>query len=279
MNFSLSFALFTTLNILALTLTSCSSETDYGATSKINPNPNKSVSSAEQADANSKSASAGEFFKKGQSLDLYVVMDKSGSLWGGGKVKASDPNCLRLNALLDLIDGLRSQLTQKELVRLNMITFGTMATRVGTVQDTLNTGREELDSMLRSAVCEKPSLFNSNTIYSSALELISDELKAQRTIKKLDVETAIFFSDGAAKDPEESELRASIKTFNESFPKRSFGVLLGKTNDVCNIKKDDGEKLSTVECITEVVGGDEQRIVQSADATQLSETMIQLLKK
>lgn len=284
-----------TLGFTASTfLASCSTDTEFAAAKEIIETKKKkevvapeqvvvdsgqAVVAPEQADVSVKVESTGEFFKKGQSLDLYVVMDKSGSLWDSFGIRGSDPECLRLNALLDLVDGLRGQLNQNEEVRLNVITFGTKATRVGNISDSLSMTREDLDARLRKPICDLPPLFDSSTIYSSALELISVELGEQRDIKKLDVETAIFFSDGAAKDSSERVLKESIAKFNESFPQRAFGVLLGKTADRCNLKSDTDERLSAIDCIREVVGGDPTRVVQSANAAKLSETMIQLLKK
>jgi uncharacterized protein YegL len=265
--------------VSTLLLSSCSTETSYSAVNKPNPIAKQSVVAPEQADVSVQSDASGEFFKKGQSLDLYIVMDKSGSLWEYQGSEGSDPNCLRLNALLNLVDGLRTQLNQKELVRLNVITFGSRATNVGSISDLLSMSKSELDDRLRSAVCDKPSSSNRSTIYSNALNLISEQLKTQRELKKMDVETAIFFSDGAAKDEDANELRSAIVEFNKSFPKRAYGVLLGETADTCKIENASGEPLSTIDCITEVVGGDPTRVVQSASAQKLSETMIQLLKK
>lgn len=258
---------------------SCSTETDYSAGKKTIPGSNNKTVAAEAADAQPKDTSTGEFFKQGKSLDLYVVMDKSGSLWGSSNIEASDPNCLRLEALLDLVDKLKGFLTQKEAVRLNVITFGTTASPAGNITNALSLSRAELDARLRAPVCDKPSFANRSTIYSDALEMIATELAVQRVKQKFDVETAIFFSDGAAKDLDENRLSQSIQSFNSAFPKRSYAVLLGKTNDKCNITKSDGDKMSTLECITEVVGGDDKRVVQSDDASKLSTSMIQLLSK
>lgn len=273
-----------TLIAFAMFCISCSTETDYSAGNKTIPSSNNKTVAAEAADAQPKDTSTGEFFKQGKSLDLYVVMDKSGSLWGGwsletGTIKASDPDCLRLEALLDLVDKLKGFLTQKEAVRLNVITFGTTAATAGNITNALSLSRAELDARLRAPVCDKPPLEDRSTMYSDALELISTELAVQRVKQKFDVETAIFFSDGAAKDLDENRLSQSIQTFNSAFPKRSYAVLLGKTNDNCNITKSDGDKMSTLECITEVVGGDNERVVQSDDASKLSTSMIQLLSK
>ena len=275
----LKFAVLTFGCIASVWLASCSTDTEYSAAKKNIDTQKQAIVAPEQADVSAKSESAGEFFKKGQSLDLYVVMDKSGSLWEYLGSVGSDPECLRLNALLDLVEGLRGQLNQKEQVRLNVITFGTVATPVGNISDSLSMTRAELELRLRSAICEPPPPFDRSTIYASALDLISAQLGEQRGIKKLDVETAIFFSDGAAKDMRESELRESIAKFNASFPKRAYGVLLGETVDRCNIRDASGERLSTIDCIGEVVGGDQTRVVQAANAAKLSETMIQLLKK
>lgn len=282
MSFRFKIATVNVVTACALVATGCSSDTDYAATSRNLPDPKQAIVAPEQVDVSAQSAASGEFFKKGQSLDLYVVMDKSYSLWEspepfGGE--GSDPSCLRLNALLDLIDGLREELFQKEEVRLNVITFGTFASSLGTISDILSVSRAELDQRLREPVCNKPNRANGNTFYSNALNLISEELKIQRGLKKLDIETAIFFSDGAARDRDEAELKSAIEKFNESFPKRAYGVLLGKTLDKCNIKNDAGDRLSTFDCVAEVVGSDSSRVVQSENAAKLSETMIQLLKK
>ncbi|MEY2988373.1 MAG: hypothetical protein RJB13_1894 [Pseudomonadota bacterium] len=273
-----------TATICALFSTSCSNESNYSAGNKVTPLTKEGVVAAEQADATAKSDSSGEFFKKGQSLDLYIVMDKSGSLWeyrsnDDKKFPGSDPQCLRLLALVDLIEKLGAELNNGEEVRLNVVTFGSFATNVGSIRNPASMGRENLASVLKDDICSKPNKENRDTIYSKALEKISLTLSEQRKVEKMDVETAIFFSDGAARDENTDDLKNAIAEFNSAFPNRAYGVLLGNTEDKCKITNAAGQELTTTECITEVVGGDPNRVVQSANAAKLSETMIQLLSK
>jgi hypothetical protein len=265
----------------AATSVSCSTP-DYGTGSeKTNNGSNKAVAKGENAAGGQKPKAAPEFFSAGKSLDLHVIMDKSGSLWVDPKnptlmSSGSDPNCKRLDALLDLVDGLRTKLNKGEFVRLTVVTFGNGSAVVGSIPDLLKETREAINNKLRPGVCEFPGQLET-TNYAKGITASLAKLRELRMLKKLDVETNLFFSDGAAKDRPD-ELEIAINQLNSEFPKRVFGVLLGSTSDNCKLTKD-GRALSTIECLVKVAGDATDKVIQSNDAAGLSAAMTSLLEK
>jgi hypothetical protein len=278
--------------ITVVTSVSCSTA-DYGS-SEPDPKGNQKAIAAPETTSGktnspngenvvkkSNSKPGAEFFSAGKSLDLHVIMDKSGSLYvdptaptkmGSG----SDPTCKRMDALLDLIDALKTKLTRGEFVRLTVVTFGNDSDIVGSVEDVLKQSRTSIDSALRSGVCTYPGQLET-TNYSKGIRESLGELKRWRTIKKLDIETSLFFSDGAARD-NPSSLEAAIADLNSEFPKRVFGILLGNTSDGCSLKES-GRGLTNLECLRKVAGNAPEKVVQTADAAGLSAAMKSLLEK
>jgi hypothetical protein len=252
----------------------------------------------------------GEFFQAGRSLDLYVILDNSGSLYRDSSTSVlltpgrpailgipgiptipvvqnglpqvpqqksgSDPDCKRLSALLDMIDALRAKASAQEEVRLNVVTFGSGGKYLGSFDSVLKEKREKLGAKLQREVCENNNY--ESTMYTAGINYTLAVLKSNKTKRKLDLETVLFFSDGAAKDDEDS-LRESIIKLNKEFPKRIYGVLLGETPDHCNLTADNNKQLTTKECLTAVAGNDPDKVLSASDASQLSERMISLLEK
>lgn len=221
----------------------------------------------------------GEFFKPGNSLDLYIIMDKSGSLFRDPSTPftentGSDPQCKRFDALLDMVDTLRTVAIQKEEVRLSVVTFGNKSRTLGTLDNILASTRAQIDERLREGICEFRGI--ESTYYAKGISASLSQHVANKATKKLDLESVLFFSDGAAKDAPE-ELREQIARLNSSFPNRVFGILLGNTSDKCSLSHDANKPLSTTDCLFEVVGKAEQRLIKAADAAGLSNAMKSLL--
>ncbi|MBM3380881.1 MAG: VWA domain-containing protein [Betaproteobacteria bacterium] len=235
----------------------------------------------ENAAPQPKSKASPEFFSSGKSLDLHVIMDKSGSLWVDPNMSTvmgsgSDPECKRMDALLDLIDGLKAKLTKGEFVRLTVVTFSNGSAAVGSLPDVLKESRSSIDQKLRPGVCTFPGQLET-TNYAEGISESLSELRRLRATKKLEVETSLFFSDGAAKDSP-TRLLDAISELNAEFPKRIFGILLGNTSDQCTLSEG-ARRLSTIECLRKVVGNANEKVVQSDDAAGLSAAMTSLLEK
>lgn len=243
--------------------------------------------------SNSQSKPSSEFLQEGKSLDLYVIMDKSESLYpnpggvfriNGIKQKidpdpGSDPNCKRLDALLDMVDAIRNRLTKGERVRMNVVTFGNDSKNLITFDKLLSLQRAEIQAKLETGLCSANEEIQL-TMYAKGIDASLQNYAVNTVQAKLDVETVLFFSDGAAKD-EENILRKSILDLNLKFKTRIFGILLGSTTDDCSLKKTifSQTPMSTRECMEEVVGQVPGRVIQVDDAAGLSNAMVSLLKK
>ena len=246
---------------------------------------------AKGSDANAKAAGeahaagsvkpSGEFFKPGNSLDLYVIMDKSTSLFRDPSSpfvenSGSDPQCKRFDALLDMLDTLRTLALQKEEIRLSIVTFGSGSRSLETVPDVLSAPREQLNEKFRARICSEPSGIQS-TYYEKGISASIGQYAKNKETKKLNLESVLFFSDGAAKD-DQSLLREQIALLNSTFPNRVFGILLGTTSDTCSLTDNSDKPLSTTECLLEVVGKASERLIKAADASGLSAAMTSLIK-
>lgn len=251
---------------------------------------------------------AGEsFLQPGKSLDLYVIMDKSNSLQlivdnKGEVVEGTDPKCKRFDALLDLIDEIKKKLVAKENVRLTVITFGTdpkyandrrfffmgrpltesVLNTVGSTDDLLSLSRDKISEIYRAGVCSDNTQ-KQFTHYASGIRELMKSKFALTALKKFDVETALFFSDGAANDPDETELKTSIEKLNANFPRRLWGIILGEASlnqnedSLCILKNNQNKKMTAEECMTAVVGGDQSRILRAKSAADISSALVGLI--
>ena len=273
------------LSLVSLILTFGCSRNDYSSP----PPPSRkatSVKSASEGAKPSQTPRPGDenvtppgFLQAGKSLDLYVIMDKSGSLFkdpmsplpGTG----SDPNCKRFDGLLDLVDSLKTKLKANEEVRLTVVTFAEKRTLLGSLENVLKLSRDDVSNKFRFGTCNTP---DGTTNYAEGIEGILSEFAKNSARKKLDLESVVFFSDGAAKD-DENTLRAAIDKLNNTFPRRTYGVLLGQTNDTCSLTGATGSKLSTADCMALVVGADLSKVLKVGDANGLSEALSGLINK
>jgi len=251
--------------------------------------PEKETKPDQTSRAGSESTQAGkavspgsEFAPAGKSLDLYIVMDKSGSLWvdptppssiGSG----SDPSCKRMDALLDLLAALRTKLKSGERVRINIATFGNKGKSLGSFDNVLGKSNKEIESNFRDGICGFPGELES-TNYAQGIKIALNDYSNNKGAGKFNLETTLFFSDGAAKDSRQ-DLTDAINKLNSTFPNRVYGILLGKTSDVCELEDNSGKNLSTEECLLEVVGKDPNKVIQATDAAGLSAAMTSLLQK
>lgn len=221
------------------------------------------------------------FLKPGKSLDLYVVMDKSGSLYVDPVSQkmntGSDVGCKRFEALLALSDSLRSKLKADDEVRLTVVTFSKNANQLGTMDKLLSQTRQQISAQFRAGVCDNPDYETTN--YERGIQFILDSRSKNTADKKLDLENVVFFSDGAAKDKDTRLLEESIRNLNSTFPSRIYGVLLGKTRDNCVLKDTSGRFLQTSECMLKVVGNEPVKLLSVDDASGLEAAWAGLVDK
>lgn len=229
-----------------------------------------------------------KFLPTGKSLDLYVVMDNSTSLFSiptSGQA-GTDPSCKRFDALMDLIDEMRKKQTAGKAVRLSVVRFATQADDVYFDESVLEKTRDQLSEKLRGPLCfdgdRSPAPV---TNYNRAISLALQKKNSLVLSKKMDVESVLFFSDGAANYGEEGELRKLIDDLNKSFPRRVWGLILGNAKildaqrqNECILRRAGGSKLSAKECMEILVGSDLGKLIQVDSASELSSKLTELLK-
>jgi hypothetical protein len=221
------------------------------------------------------------FAKEGKSLDLYVIMDKSGSLYVDPVTQqmnsGSDVQCKRFDALLTMVDSLRGKLNSNEEVRLTVVTFSKNAAQLGTMDQLLNQPRQLIKDTFRPGVCDNPDYETTN--YERGISATLNAYENNRSKKKLDLDSVVFFSDGAARDKDTGILEESIRRLNSTFPSRVYGVLLGSTRDQCVLRDTAGRFLQTNECVLKVVGNSPARLLSVEDAAGLSAAWAELVNR
>lgn len=271
------------LAVMSISLITSCSNGNFKSTEKETKPDQTSRAGQESTQAGKAVSPGSEFAQAGKSLDLYIVMDKSGSLWADPSSDSktigtgSDPSCKRMDALLDLVAALRTKLKSGERVRINVATFGNKGKSLGSFDNVLGKSNKEIETNFRSGICDFPGQLES-TKYAQGIKVALNDYAMNKAAGKFDLETTLFFSDGAAKDSPE-ELTDAINKLNATFPKRVYGILLGKTSDICTLEDNSGKNLSTEECLREVVGKDTNKVIQATDAAGLSAAMTSLLQK
>lgn len=276
--------------LLSTILMSCSKGTYKSNQNASGHSPGK-TDAASTADSDANSVASSEFFQAGKSLDLYVVLDKSASLFHAkttikdtqafDRSLGSDPDCKRFDALKFLIMSLDEKFKGDEQLRLTVVTFSDDASSLGKYENVLDDTENNINN-LRLGVCEMPpglEPYTGKTKYSKGISRILEIQKENIKKSELDLQTLLFFSDGAPND-DEVELRGSLNRLREVFPKRVFGVLLGSPPDKCSLTKADGtQKKTTIECMLEVVDFNPKRLRQAGNAEQLLTEMGSLIEK
>lgn len=239
-------------------------------------------SKASQRSIDASGETTGKFVQPGKSLDLYVIMDRSGSLFVDPSTRAtgsgSDPDCKRFDAFLQLVEGLRGVLKNKEQVRMTVVTFNNYATTLPVSDSLLTMSNSEIESLYKRGVCFEPKGLL-GTEYALGINRALSEYHKLNLIKKLDLQTVLFFSDGAARDESPEQLKNAISSLNQTFSQRIYGVLLGATTDKCTLETTEGEQMSTTECMMEVAGGASERVIQVETADALAAAITGLIKK
>ncbi|NBW82944.1 VWA domain-containing protein, partial [bacterium] len=151
----------------------------------------------------------------GSSLDLYAIIDVSGSL------NQNDPSCTRLAALKAFFSDLRKVLGTNPDARLSLTIFSSTATFIGTDNGFLQLSDNEFDDKYRRYICQA----NGNTNISQAFNLTREKALPliQNSPKK--VASVLIFTDGF---PTDMPLPiAAAAQLRDVFPNRVFGILLG----------------------------------------------------
>lgn len=313
---------YTWLSVLIFACTACNSS-QFSAQAPLAQKPNEKARNEQPAGTASDTRIKGvensngskfpqneSFLPTGKSLDLYVIMDKSSSLYRvmdtmGNIVAGTDPSCKRFDALLDLIDEMRKKLVAKEQVRLTIVTFGTnpahfnregfrvdgidpsarenVLKTLKSMDDLMSQPRSAIDQTFRAGVCAD-NRDPQYTHYASGIKETLNSKIGLTALKKFDAETALFFSDGAANDPTEEELKEAISSLNTAFPGRLWGILLGDSKTVgnggglCTLKKAGDFQMTADECMFMLVGADPSKLLRVQSATDLSAALTGLIK-
>ena len=222
------------------------------------------------------------FAKAGKSLDLYVIMDKSGSLYVDPTTQVmgsgSDVECKRFDALLELVESLKTKLKANEQVRLTLVTFSKEARLLGSLDQLLSQTRPQITQKFRAGVCDNPDYDTTN--YERGISTALQSRSANILSKRLDLESVVFFSDGAARDSDSQKLEQAVSQLNVTFQNRIYGVLLGRTQDKCVLREPaTGRLLQTSECMLKVVGNSPSRLVSVDDAQDLADAWADLVNK
>lgn len=280
-----SIAIVTAVAVCGLLFSSCSSG-EFSQTTPGSPRKNPTKSGTEGAgsvqDAKSKrSGNAEGFAQAGKSLDLYVIMDKSGSLYVDPTTRSmpnsgSDPQCKRFDAFLALTEALKGKMKQGEQVRVSIVVFNDGVEALETTENILSLDRAAIETRYKSGVCDIQDL--KGTQYAVGINKALEEFLRLSSSKKLPLESVLFFSDGAARD-DENPLRQAIAQLNSTFPQRVYGVLLGQTSDKCQLRSSTGTQLSTTECMLEVTGKSTERLLQVDKADGLVNALTGLVNK
>ncbi|NBW82681.1 VWA domain-containing protein, partial [bacterium] len=209
----------TALGLMLSLMTSCG-DASYSSSGPENPKGKTGAANAEGVGKNNKTTATGEgvgnkIAAAGMSLDLYAIVDISGSL------NRTDRNCTRFEALKTFFKELKTTLGENPDARLSLTVFSSQATFVGTDDSFLKLSDAELDAKYRSTIC----LSNGDTNISKAFTMTKDVAENLIRTSPKKVSSVLIFTDGMPTDmPQPIDAAALLRSV---FPDRVFGVLLG----------------------------------------------------
>lgn len=184
------------------------------------------------SDTSSLGVDSGSLAEKGKSLDLYFMVDVSGSL------KGTDPDCDRWDAILDFKKELTDFLGIDGDVRTTFIKFSDKAKHFGTINDWLGMSDGDFKNDYKSDICDR----SGNTNTSDALEETVNEYKNLKSDPK-DVHSALLFTDGIPTKGKD-QLDKRIDELKDNFGKKIFSVLLwNELGGASRTDKSEAEKL------------------------------------
>ena len=134
--------------------------------------------------------SIGAVVESGQSLDVFFVNDTSRSLI------YTDPFCMRYDAIVKFKNDLKMVLGDTGDVRATFITFSKSAKDIKTFVDFVNLKNDELDSVIKNAVCKSEG----STIPSAGFRTAITKYQKLKLTEEKDTSAVIFFTDGGGGD-------------------------------------------------------------------------------
>lgn len=170
-------------------------------------------SSSSGADG-SVTGSADSLAQKGKSLDLYFIIDVSGSL------SRTDPDCDRLDALLDFKSELTKYLGDTEDVRASFVRFNDKARFMGTIDDYLGLSKSDFKDKFKDDICDDEGKTNTADAFEETVDKYNDLKSSPK-----DTRSAILFTDGMPTKGED-QLDRRIDEMKDVFGKKIFSVLL-----------------------------------------------------
>jgi hypothetical protein len=198
------------------------------------------------------------FAIKGKSLDVYFVIDASGSL------QKNDPGCLRFAAFQLFQEELKKLLGPTGDVRASVILFANSARLLSTQNDYLKLTTEEITSLYKSSICSN----SSGTNATAALNLTASTAQQLQALGKKEVSSALFFTDGRPSGGLTSELTKASDSIKATFPSHVYGLLLNKTTD------NDATPLDFIIS----VAGSKDRVRSTLDPNGLSASILSFIK-
>lgn len=152
---------------------------------------------------------------QGKSLDLFFVIDHSGSLG------QNDPDCSRFEAISEFRKRLVSHLGDAGDARASFILFSDVAKFHATIDDFLRMTTEEFKSTFRSHICQNEGSTNP----SAAFEITMSKAEELRVDKPKDMSSVLFFTDGLP-NLDTKVLDKKINAMKSIFEGNIFSVLL-----------------------------------------------------
>ena len=154
--------------------------------------------------------------KRGKSLDLYFVMDVSGSLLN------NDPYCQRFSGVNEFRKSLRNTLGESADVRTSWVFFNDEVETLPTTNDFLKLSDRAFTETYRSKICKRYGGTNPGAAFDRAISTLSENNGKTRK----DMQSVLFFTDGLPTQ-ELYLLERRTRNIGIIFQKRIFSVILG----------------------------------------------------
>ena len=226
-------------------------------------NPNNSINEG---------ADNGSIAQKGKSLDLYFIIDISGSLGQSGPLGVSvgnDPNCLRYDGLIKFKNNLTNHLGKDGDVRATFVLFSSEAEVLATIDDFLAYENTNFENTYKDSICKTGGQTNP----SDAFKLTTNTYKKLDAITTKDMASVLFFTDG---QPNRglSKLDQRIAEMKENFGDKIFSVFLFAENFFADFLGTTTLPLDFLNSIS----GSEERVKKANKAEELGDVISEFIK-
>lgn len=169
----------------------------------------------------------------GRSLDLYLVMDKSGSL------EDNDRDCLRFEALSSFKKELRTFLGENGDVRASIIQFSERGSFLATIDNFLSISPESFAADFRRDICESDGHTNPSDAFDITLSTFSSLKENPK-----DMASVLFFTDGLP-NRRTDVLPQKVNEMKAAFGEKIFSILLWPKEGV-NMERTFGQRGSII---------------------------------